>query len=673
MRSQSTSTRRSSRSTAPLVSETPATTPVTTPATYASTAAGKAKKQVKTKAKAVESAIATSDSFTPSPPADLALLRKVAGVPKAPAPTPPLFSVEDTNADVNWPPLPPANKVTSPEVMPAPKVLKGSSAKGSTEKLVKAPLVPLSSPKMDEPALVSIHKHLLNAAKPVPAVSPAPSNDGSDDEEDVRSLAPSSPLTATEYSVPEPADCDWYYFQEAQGDDYSLTTDENSLTAASTMPGVQELPPPVRVVKKAGNAPATQSQAQPEAPPKPLVRGNKRDHSPPPNETRKHRRTNSQPAIHSGPSVSNPPPASSSFSRNTVDISNSMTASSSTANGTASVTTTTTTQITSTTATNAGTQADAHDGETRRRHPRDPKPSQVSYYPVAIQPFLTSVRDQYRFSLYQLGFFPTPDEKVAYCRESWNTAVDLWDPLNNTPPHAPLEFSTSIQSMCFMVGAEVRGQVKAKTASLLCHLFSLETPDIEATPAARLAFRKARAIEFLNERSFLYAPAWRDPKSNQFVDSVPYTHPAIAQIILQSFFQRSLKQLEKQALVPIPIPVIAIVCATIECSLEEYKDTGDLSPRPFTESSYLASYREYTSALNPLPSFPARNELFILLRLALTSRMTDVATPSLRDNKLLLSCYKELVFALIEYRKDPKLGHKGIFIWSAAKASLRCI
>jgi hypothetical protein len=65
-----------------------------------------------------------------------------------------------------------------------------------------------------------------------------------------------------------------------------------------------------------------------------------------------------------------------------------------------------------------------------------------------------------------------------------------------------------------MVGAEVRGHIKSRTASLICSLFSLDSPDIDASPTARLAFRKARALELLNERSFLYAWGWKDVSEN---------------------------------------------------------------------------------------------------------------------------------------------------------------
>jgi hypothetical protein len=35
----------------------------------------------------------------------------------------------------------------------------------------------------------------------------------------------------------------------------------------------------------------------------------------------------------------------------------------------------------------------------------------------------------------------------------------------------------------------------------------------------------------------------------------------------------------------------------IECSLDEYKDSGKFTPKPFTEADYLDSYNEYERTL----------------------------------------------------------------------------
>jgi hypothetical protein len=131
--------------------------------------------------------------------------------------------------------------------------------------------------------------------------------------------------------------------------------------------------------------------------------------------------------------VSDTAPPSSSLPHSGFHASNTVTVTANTTGptGTAGITTTTTTttQVTST-STGATEPSNPQEHVVQRRR-GEPRPNQVRWYPKEVQPFLISVRDQYRYSLFQLGFFPSMDEKTEYCADSWSTALQLWNAGSN--------------------------------------------------------------------------------------------------------------------------------------------------------------------------------------------------------------------------------------------------
>jgi hypothetical protein len=55
-----------------------------------------------------------------------------------------------------------------------------------------------------------------------------------------------------------------------------------------------------------------------------------------------------------------------------------------------------------------------------------PKPTHIRYYPDGVRPFLRSAQREYRFSLFQEGFFPSGEEKSACVAESWAAATEAF-------------------------------------------------------------------------------------------------------------------------------------------------------------------------------------------------------------------------------------------------------
>ncbi|PVF92231.1 hypothetical protein CPB86DRAFT_819822 [Serendipita vermifera] len=456
---------------------------------------------------------------------------------------------------------------THPKTALDPPITKTNDSAESNKGKSKATL-PQATPATNEKHILY---NLIGSGRPIhPA--PAVQTDDEGEEYDGHLSPPGSP------SEFDPGHW-WPSFQEAQGSSYSLPSDDDSNNTSNTAV-VDEVPKPLVPAKKRGRSPTGQ-----------MMR--KRHHGLPTVDEPSTTTTESS-SIHEPSSTREPSPEpssgpalkpapSSSFPHNSIETANTVAVSASSASSatmstgssTAVTMTTTTTQVTSTTASNS--QAE----------------------PPTSEPFLIAARDEYKFSLFQLGFFPNPEEKIQYAEESWLSTIDTWSRVHNVDK-APVDYTTSIQSMLWGVGSEIRGQIKSKASLLVSFIFELDLPDLDATKQQREAFRKARAEYLLRDRAFLFMKGWSDPVTKLPNDKVPFTHRGIAQVIQQSLFHKTLKPLERKALLPIPIPVITIACSAIECALDEYKETGAHSAKSFTEQEYADSYKAYVDGLEGL-------------------------------------------------------------------------
>jgi hypothetical protein len=151
------------------------------------------------------------------------------------------------------------------------------------------------------------------------------------------------------------------------------------------------------------------------------------------------------------PSVASVPAPSSSLSHASSEITNTVTVTSTSTgagNPTAAVTTTMTTHVTTATSngTNSGTNPD-EGAPVKKRNPGVPKPTHIKFYPNEVRPFLECVREQYKFQLYQHGFFPIWDEKMTYCQQSWTNVISIWcagQPLQEGKSFPPFLILTNI-------------------------------------------------------------------------------------------------------------------------------------------------------------------------------------------------------------------------------------